>query len=141
MPKLVEVFPKDLSQRFISLKDVTILLERTLTTYLTNNGSEWLDSLLSGGLSFSEFRRLDISRFVNASRELKHCNRDFEIERKTWDGPVTEETADDKKGEKEEFQNLCNDSSKLEQKLEQCERLLNTLKESLKVTSLDCGSQ
>ncbi|KAF2665191.1 hypothetical protein BT63DRAFT_87185 [Microthyrium microscopicum] len=44
----------------VDIGDIT----KALSVYLSNHGSDWLNSLLSGGLSFSEFRSLDIS-YVN----------------------------------------------------------------------------
>ena len=43
---------------------------QTLSTYLTNDGSNWLDSLLSGSLSFSQFRGIDTRRVQAATDEL-----------------------------------------------------------------------
>ena len=45
-------------------------VREVLTEYLTNNGSEWLDEMLRGGMSFSEFRDLDVNRLRWAADEL-----------------------------------------------------------------------
>jgi hypothetical protein len=42
----------------------------TLTQYLTCRGSEWLDGMLKGRLSFSEFRCLDLIRLQRTADGL-----------------------------------------------------------------------
>jgi len=60
-----------LSARFRVLRTRVNAIQSQLSIYLTNNASEWLESLLHGNLSFSEWRRLstiEIRKLENSLR-------------------------------------------------------------------------
>jgi hypothetical protein len=56
-----------------SLDEIQATTKKTaavLSTYLTNDGSDWLDSLLSGNLSFLQFRLIDAKIIRKTKEEL-----------------------------------------------------------------------
>jgi len=56
--------------RLRSLQTSVSLTINALSTCLTNHGSDWLDSLLAGGMSFSQFRALDHERLWTVGEML-----------------------------------------------------------------------
>jgi hypothetical protein len=134
-PKLIEMCPKYLTQRFIKMKNQSIPMEQTLTLYLTNNGSEWLDSLHSGGLSFLEFRRLNVIQFTNAAKRWKSYNRDLENAAARWEQRQKSKEADDMTSNK--LKDSHPSFKDFERNLDICEKHLNSLTEVLKITPLE----
>ena len=62
---------------FSLLKKAQTITITTLAELLSNNGSEWIDSMLAGKLSFSDFSILDTQEFQEYTREL--FNRNMEL--------------------------------------------------------------
>jgi hypothetical protein len=57
--------------RLRGLRDKIKAIQKQMSIYLTNNASEWLESLITGNLSFSEWRRLstiEIRKLENSLR-------------------------------------------------------------------------
>jgi hypothetical protein len=64
---------------FACLQDDISRAIPTLSTHLTNAGSDWLDSLLAGGLSFSQFRTLNPKTFRTLVDNLQNWQAEVEI--------------------------------------------------------------
>jgi hypothetical protein len=53
-------YSESLKPSLRALREKVEKVQKQLSIYLTNNASEWLESLITGNLSFSEWRRLSI---------------------------------------------------------------------------------
>jgi hypothetical protein len=86
LSKMVQKCPNtwNLAARIEVLHQNCVSTEQTLSTYLTNNGSEWLDSLLSGGLTFREFRKLNYCQFIIQIRRFKKFLAQIAIAENAW---------------------------------------------------------
>jgi hypothetical protein len=73
----VKICPAPLAAQFTTIQEDFGRLERRLTDYLTNDGSDWLNSLLSGGLSFSQFRQISIQDVHIRTDLMKVYNMEF----------------------------------------------------------------
>jgi hypothetical protein len=75
-----------------------LAINRDLSIYLSNHGSDWLNSLLSGGLSFSEFRSLDITYIVGVEESMAEWAREIRLELALHCGPPSYGTATNPSG-------------------------------------------
>jgi hypothetical protein len=65
------VIPTSSATRLHSLQASVSFTTKALSRCLTNHGSDWLDSLLAGGMSFSQFRALDPARLQTVDEMLR----------------------------------------------------------------------
>jgi hypothetical protein len=55
-----------------------------LTAILTNNGSEWIESMLSGQLSYAEFQSWDAAAVLNLAQEFDERRTALRVFRRNW---------------------------------------------------------
>jgi hypothetical protein len=60
----------------------------TLSTHLTNHGSDWIDQSLGGGLSYEEFCRLDVDEVKSFAWEFKLFSEEVRMTRITAQYPT-----------------------------------------------------
>jgi hypothetical protein len=134
LPECINAFPEQFSRDFNKIQDLCVPIEQSLTFYLTNNGSEWLDSFLSGGLSFSQFRNLSLARIHHVKDLLVCCITSFDILQKEL---RDEESSINQDKEEHDEEQISTENGKsmdnLKMNMRKCENALIDLKDILKV--------
>lgn len=76
--QFIKLCPPPLAAQFKSNHGDFERLHMRLTEYLTNDGSDWLTSLLNGGLSFSQFRQISVKDVSSDTQLMRVLNKEFD---------------------------------------------------------------
>ncbi|KAI9878825.1 MAG: hypothetical protein M1830_010394 [Pleopsidium flavum] len=80
-------FSDNANDELVLLQQDQSVSVKALAEVLTNNGSEWIESMLAGKMTFGEFSRLSPSRILDYSSIYAHFNLDLRAdaaERWSW---------------------------------------------------------
>lgn len=87
LSKCSSSFPDDVKDELVFLQRDQSMSVRALQEMLTNNGPEWIESMLAGKMTFGEFSRLRPSRIRSYSSIYAKFNLDLRAdaaERWSW---------------------------------------------------------